>query len=301
MEADLTVTKLEEDKFFVVATDTQKRHVEKHFTKYAPPHVRMSDVTGSYVQLNVQGPKSRTLMQRIAPEVDFSNEAFPFRHAREINVGLAKVLCIRITYLGELGYELYIPSEQAVHVYDGLVEQARGGMVKPSAAQLSTLAAAANATDGASITPPLEVPETEEREDLGLVHAGLKALASARLEKGYRDFGHDLDNLDNVLDAGLGFAVDLNKPSGFVGKSAVLEHKAAGKTFQSRIVHVLCKDPDAMMYHGEPVLRDGQPVGYMRAASYGHTVGGSVGLAKLDAQQGSRMSTRSLSRLVNGR
>ena len=104
---------------------------------------------------------------------DLSNEAFPFRAAREIDIGFARVLCVRITYLGELGYELYIPTEQAMHVYDRLV-------------------AAGPA--------------------FGLRHAGLKALASLRMEKGYRDYGHDIDNTDSVLEAGLGFAVDLKKP-----------------------------------------------------------------------------------------
>jgi glycine cleavage system aminomethyltransferase T/glycine/D-amino acid oxidase-like deaminating enzyme len=246
MEADLTVTKLDEDKFFVVATDTAEGHVEKHFRTHAPPEVSMVKVTAAYAQLNVQGPLSRELMQALT-STDMSNDAFPFRHAREIDIGTALVLCIRITYLGELGYELYVPSSHAVSVYDAIVR---------------------------------------EGKKLGLVHAGLKALASCRMEKGYRDFGHDLDNLDSVIDAGLGFAVDLKKPGGFLGKDAVLAHKASGNAFKSRIVHVLCLDPEPFMFHAEPILRNGKPVGYVRAASYGHTVGGSVALAKIDASEG---------------
>src|SRR5678809_1461706 len=141
-------------------------------------------------------------------------------------------MCIRdsITYLGELGYELYIPAEQAVHVYDRLV--AAG-------------------------------------QRMGLRHAGLKTLASMRMEKGYRDYGHDIDNTDSVLEAGLGFAVDLKKPGGFLGKEAVLAKKAAGP-LKKRLLQVLLKDPEAMLYHAEIVHRDGKPVGYVRAASYGH-------------------------------
>ena len=105
-------------------------------------------------------------------DADMSNEAFAFRDAHEIAVGFARVLCLRITYLGELGYELYVPAEQALGVYDRLV--AAG-------------------------------------ERVGLVHAGLKALASLRMEKGYRDYGHDIDNTDTVLEAGLGFAVALDE------------------------------------------------------------------------------------------
>ncbi|HTR54975.1 MAG TPA: glycine cleavage T C-terminal barrel domain-containing protein, partial [Kofleriaceae bacterium] len=175
--------------------------------------------------------------------VDMSNAAFPFRCARELDIGFARVLCIRITYLGELGYELYIPTEHALGVYDRLV--AAGAQV-------------------------------------GLVHAGLKTLASCRMEKGYRDYGHDIDNTDTVLEAGLGFAVDLKKPRGFLGKDAVVAQKAAGP-LQKRLVQILVKDPDAMMFHAEIVRRDGVPVGYIRAASYGHSLGGAVGLAMIGA------------------
>ena len=174
---------------------------------------------------------------------DLSNEVFPFRTAHEIDIGFARALCVRITYLGELGYELYIPTEQAAHVYDRLVEAGKG---------------------------------------VGLRHAGLKALASLRMEKGYRDYGHDIDNTDSVLEAGLGFAVDLKKPGGFIGKDAVVAKKAAGPLTR-RIVQVLVKDPEPMLFHAEIVRRAGKAVGYVRAASYGFTVGGAVGLAMVDA------------------
>ena len=155
------------------------------------------------------------------------------------------MLCVRITYLGELGYELYIPAAQAVHVYDVLVEA------------------------GA---------------DVGLRHAGLKALASLRMEKGYRDYGHDIDNTDSVLEAGLGFAVALDKPS-FVGRDAVLARKAEGPLTR-RLVQVLLTDPASMMYHAEVVHRSGVEVGYIRAASYGHTLGGAIGLAMVARSDG---------------
>ncbi len=202
--------------------------------------VHVSDVTGGYGQINIQGPRSRELLSLVT-SADMSNEAFPFRHAREIDIGFARVLCIRITYLGELGYELYIPAEQTAHVYDRIV--AAG-------------------------------------EQVGLVHAGLKALASLRLEKGYRDYGHDIDNTDTVLEAGLGFAVDLNKPS-FQGKEAVAALKAAG-TPTRRLVQILITDPEPLMFHAEVVRRDDVALGYIRAASYGHTLGGAIGLAMIE-------------------
>jgi 4-methylaminobutanoate oxidase (formaldehyde-forming) len=243
LEADLTVTKLGEERYWVVASDTAHRHVESWMRRhFGDAHAFVTDVTSGYAQLNVQGPRSRELLQSIT-SVDLSNEAFPFRTAREIDIGFARALCVRITYLGELGYELYIPAEQAVHVYDRIV------------------------TAGKSV---------------GLRHAGLKALASCRMEKGYRDYGHDIDNTDSVLEAGLGFAVDLKKPGGFIGREAVLAKKAEGP-LRRRIVQILVKDPGPLMFHAEVVRRDGKTVGYVRAASYGFTLGGAVGLAMIEA------------------
>ncbi|MEZ4451767.1 MAG: FAD-dependent oxidoreductase [Nannocystaceae bacterium] len=242
LEADLTVTKLGDDRYWVVASDTAHRHAETWMRRhFGDAHAFVTDVTSGYAQINVQGPRSRELMQSITT-VDLSNEAFPFRTAREIDVGFARVLCIRITYLGELGYELYIPSEMALHVYERLCEAG---------------------------------------EAVGLRHAGLKTLASCRMEKGYRDYGHDIDNTDSVLEVGLGFAVDLKKPGGFLGKEAVLAKKAEGP-LRRRLCQILVQDPEPLMYHAELVLRDGVAVGYVRAASYGHTLGGAVGLAMIE-------------------
>src|SRR5271165_3436340 len=244
LQADLTVTKLGDDKYWVVASDTAHRHVETWMKRHIPhdAHAFVTDVTSGYAQLNVQGPRSRELMQSVTT-ADLSNEAFPFRTAREIDIGYARALCVRITYLGELGYELYIPAEQAVHVYDRIAEAG-----KP----------------------------------LALRHAGLKALASLRMEKGYRDYGHDIDNTDSVLEAGLGFAVALDKPGGFVGRDAVLAQKQAGPLTR-RLVQVLLSDPDPLMFHAEIVRRNGREVGYIRAASYGWTLGGAVGLAMVES------------------
>src|SRR5260221_5746104 len=232
LEADLTVTKLDDDRFWVVASDTAHRHAETWMRRHiGDAHAFVTDVTSGHAQINVQGPRSRALMELVTT-ADVSNEAFPFRAAKEIDVGFARALCVRITYLGELGYELYVPTEQATHVYDRLV--AAG-------------------------------------EALGLRHAGLKALASLRMENGYRDYGHDIDNTDSVLEAGLGFAVDLKKPGGFLGKDAVLAKKAEGP-LKRRLLQLLVQDPDPLLFHAEIVHRNGKPVGYVRAASYGHTL-----------------------------
>jgi len=242
LEADITVTKLTADRFLVVVTDTQLRHVETLLRRGVPAdaHAFVTDVTSGYAQLNVQGPRSRELLQSLT-SADLSDAAFPFRAAQEIELGYARPLCVRITYVGELGYELYIPAEQATHVYDRLVAAGRA---------------------------------------VGLRHAGLKALASLRMEKGYRDYGHDIDNTDNPYEAGLGFAVRLSKPGGFVGQEAARRHRAAPAA--RRLAQVLLLDPAPLMFHAEVLRRDGVPAGYVRAASYGHTLGGAVGLAMVE-------------------
>ncbi len=244
LEADVTVTKLAEDRFIVVVTDTMHRHVETWLRRHIPAdaHCFVTDVTGGIGQLNVQGPRSRELLQSIT-SADLSDEAFPFRTAREIDIGFARLQCNRITYVGELGYELNIPSEQAVHVYDRVVEAGR---------------------------------------NFGLRHAGLRALGSLRMEKGYRDYGHDIDNTDDALETGLGFVVDLGKPD-FIGKAYCVEKKTQGPAYHRRLVQVLVKDPEPLLYHAEVVYRNNRAVGYIRAASYGHTLGGAVGLAMIDA------------------
>jgi len=245
IEADLTVTKLADDEFYVVASDTAHRHALAWMRgQFNARDARAfaTDVTSGYALLTIQGPRSRELLAAVT-SADVSNATFPYRAARYIDIGFARVLCIRITYLGELGYELHIPAEQAAGVYDRLVEAGR---------------------------------------HIALRHAGLRALSSLRMEKGYRDYGHDIDNTDSVLDAGLRFAVALDKPGGFIGRDAVAAELAAGPPTR-RLVQVLLTDPDPLLFHAEIVRRDGKEVGYVRSASYGWTLGGAVGLAMVSA------------------
>jgi glycine cleavage system aminomethyltransferase T len=245
VEADLTVTKLDDERFLVVASDSVHRRVETWMRRHigvraGTQHVRVTDATSAFTLLSLQGPASREVLQQLTT-VDLSTSAFPFRTAREIDVGLARALCLRITYVGELGYELYVPTEHAVDVYERLL--AAGAAVR-------------------------------------LRNVGLKALGSLRLEKGYRDYGHDLDNTDGVDDAGLGFAVRLDMPGGFLGCEAVAMRRAARPPRQ-RLVQVLLADPEPLLYHAEVVYRSGRPVGYLRSGSYGHTLGAAVGLAMI--------------------
>ncbi len=243
IEADLTVTKLADDRFLVVASDTARGHVLAWLRRHTGEwRASVTDVTSGLAQLNVHGPRARDLVQRLT-SVDLSDEAFAYRDARYVDLGFARPLAVRITYVGETGFELYLPTEQAVGAYEDLV--AAGS-------------------------------------DLGMRHAGLRALGSLRLERAYRDYGHDIDNTDIVTEAGLAFAVALEKPGGFVGRDAVLRQVAAGVPHR-RLVQVLLTDPEPLMHHAEIVLRDGIEVGYLRSASYGHTLGGAVGLAMVEA------------------
>jgi 4-methylaminobutanoate oxidase (formaldehyde-forming) len=240
IEADLTVSKLDDERYWVVASDTAHGHVAGLLARAAHDRrVRVDDVTREHAQLNLQGPASRDVLAKLT-DADLSTDAWPFRGVGEIDVAGVPVTCARITYLGELGYELYVAAERALELYDAL---AAGEGVRP---------------------------------------VGLKALASLRMEKAYRDYGHDIDNTDCPLDVGLGFAVAWD--TDFRGKAA-LEKRRADFPSTQRLVQVRLTDPDPLMYHAEPVLRDGRVVGYVRAASYGWTLGAAVGLAFVTAEE----------------
>jgi 4-methylaminobutanoate oxidase (formaldehyde-forming) len=245
--ADVTVTWLEEQKFLVIASDVIHRRIEPLIRREVRPgeFVAVTDVTSGTTLLSVQGPASRELISRLT-DGDLSNASFPYLSARKIHVGYAPVLAIRVTYVGELGYELHVPAEYGLGVYDDLM--------------------AAGA-------------------DLGIRPVGLAAMTSLRLEKGYRDFGVDIDNTDNPIGAGLSFAIAWDKPGGFTGREALLKTRAEGAP-RSRVVGLLTEDPTIDLFGNEPVLRDGSWAGYVRAAAYGHTVGAAVGLAQVTCPDG---------------
>jgi 4-methylaminobutanoate oxidase (formaldehyde-forming) len=246
IEADVTVTRLAEDSFLVVLSPSIQTHVEAWLERHTPSdaHVFVTDVTSGYAILNVQGPKSRQLLSGLT-NVDMSNEAFPYLTAQEIDIGYALVKALRVSYVGELGWELYVPAEFALHVYDMLVEAG---------------------------------------EAVGLKHAGLQALDTLRMEKPYRDYGNDIDNMDTPLEAGLGFFVDFDKPGGFIGREALLRQKEEG--LKQRFVQFLLQDPEPLLHGGEPIHRNGACGGYIRAGGYGHTLGGAVGLGFVENKAG---------------
>jgi glycine cleavage system aminomethyltransferase T len=240
---DLTVTRVADDEFLVVGADVIHRRMIGWLDRNRADgeHVTITDMTSSRMLLTVQGPRSRELLSRLTA-ADLSNGAFPYMRARQIEVGMGIAYAIRVTYLGELGWELHVASDQAATVYDSL------------------LAAGA---------------------DLGLRHAGLLALNSLRLEKAYRDYGIDIDNGDTLIDAGIEFTISWDKPSGFVGKEALVKQRDSGVR-RARMVQVLITDPDPLLYGDEQLYRNGEHVGEVRNGAYGHTLGGSVGLAMIE-------------------
>jgi glycine cleavage system aminomethyltransferase T/glycine/D-amino acid oxidase-like deaminating enzyme len=245
--ADVTVTWLEPERFLVIASDVIHRRIEPLIRRETRPgeFVTVTDVTSGTTLLSVQGPASRELISRLT-DAELSNASFPYLSARQIHVGYAPALAVRVTYVGELGYELHVPAEYGPGVYDDLMA---GGA------------------------------------DLGIRPVGLAAMTSLRLEKGYRDFGVDIDNTDNPLEAGLGFAVAWDKPGGFTGREALIKARAEGAPC-NRLVGLLAEDPATDLFGNEPVLRDGSRVGYVRAAAYGHTIGAAVGLAQVSCRDG---------------
>jgi glycine cleavage system aminomethyltransferase T len=246
IEADLTVTRLAEDRYLVVAGDVIHRHTESWLKRNTPPgsHFFVSDVTSGYAILNLQGPRSRELLSRLT-SADVSNAAFPYRTMQEIDIGYARVLALRLSYVGELGWELYVPTEFTLHVFDRIVEA------------------------GA---------------DVSLRHAGLACLETLRLEKAYRDYCHDIDNMDTPLEAGLRFAVAFDKKGGFIGREALLRHDEEG--VKARLVQFLVEDPLPMLHAEEPIYRNDERVGYIKAGGYGHTLGGAVGLGPVENASG---------------
>ena len=238
IEADLTVTKRGENNFLVVASDTAHgRTLAWLRRQIGEGDVTIDDVTEATGQLNVHGPRSREVLAALT-DADLSHEAFPFRTARPITLAGVEVWCVRITYVGELGFELYLPRDRTAEVWRSL---------------------------------------RKEGTAYGLMPVGLHALGSLRLEKAYRDYGHDIDNTDTVGMAGLGFAVDLDHD--FIGREAVIAEREQPR--HDALVQVLLTDPEPLMFGAEVMLRNGVPVGDVRSASYGWTLGGAVGIASV--------------------
>ncbi len=236
IEADVTVTRLSETVYLVVTPAATRLADQTWLQRHTgDARVVITDVTAAEAVLAVMGPRARDVMQAVSPG-DFSNDANPFGTAQEIELGLGQARVHRVTYVGELGWEVYVSSDMAAHAFE-------------------TIWGAGQA--------------------LGAKLCGMHMMDSCRIEKAFRHFGHDITCEDHVLEAGLVFAVKTAKLD-FIGRDAVLRMKEAG--LERRLVQFRLTDPEPLLYHNEPVLRDGAVVGYLSSGNYGHTLGGAVGL-----------------------
>ncbi len=246
IEADLTVTRTAEDAYLIVTSATQQTR-DFHWLKSHIPadaHAFLTDVTSGCGMLGVMGPCARELLGRLT-DADLGNEAFPFGTSQTIELAHASARASRITYVGELGWELYLATEFMPGVFEAL---------------------------------------TEAGEGLGLRLGGYHALNSLRMEKAFRHWGHDITVEDTPLEAGLGFAVAFDKNEPFIGRDALLRQRDTG--VKRRLVQFALEDPEPLMYHEEPIWRDGVIVGSTTSAMYGHSVGASVGLGYVVNEDG---------------
>ena len=236
IEADVTITRLSETAFLVV-TPAATRLADQTWMARHVGEARgvLTDVTAGEGVLAVMGPKARDLLGRVSP-ADFSNEANPFGTAQEIEIGMGLARAHRVSYVGELGWEIYVSSDLAGHVFEVL---------------------------------------SEAGEDVGLRLCGMHMMDTCRIEKAFRHFGHDITCEDHVLEAGLGFALGKGKAE-YIGRDAVERKREAG--LERRMVQFLLDDPEPLLYHNEPVLRDGEIVGYLSSGAYGHHLGAAVGM-----------------------
>ena len=252
IEADVTVTRTAHDCFMVITGHPSQMRDQGWIKDHADPDWRFEvfDATSAYGLITIHGPKSREILAAISGD-DLSNAAFPFGAAREIDIAYARGWAIRRSFLGELGYELMIPTEFVAGVYETLMEAG-----KPH----------------------------------GLRHMGMFAMNACRLEKGFRHFGHDIAEDDTPYETGLGFAVALSKEDDFLGKSVLTEQKAGGATTVFRTVSCIVEGVDAKsgpyLIHNEPVWKGGQIVGHVTSGDWGFRIEAMVGLASLHRDEG---------------
>ena len=248
IEADVTITRIAPDAHMIVTVGASQTRDFSWLTRSIPEdaHAFATDVTAGLPMLGLMGPKSRALLEKISG-ADLSDRAFPFGTSREIELGYARVRISRLTYVGELGWEIYVGADFACHVFDVL---------------------------------------TQAGADFGLRHGGYFAINSMRMEKGYRHWGHDIGEEDTPLQAGLSFAVGWDKPD-FRGRDALLRARQTKPQTRRLIQLKLdVPDSPPLLYHEEPILHDGVIVGSVTSGGYGHRVKASLGMGYITHKDG---------------
>jgi sarcosine dehydrogenase len=246
IEADLTVARLADDRFYIVTGTGFRTHdlawIREHIPQGAD--VRIEDITEDHGTLSLMGPHARDVLEKVT-SADVSNSAFSFAHVREIDIAGHTVRALRVTYVGELGWELHMPIGATGEIFDALMREGKPWDIRP---------------------------------------VGYRALESLRLEKGYRAWGSDITPNDTPHEAGLGWAVRRNSNTGFVGQQALAA--LAGQPLTKRFAGFVIDDPDAVLVGRETILRNGQPVGYLTSGGYGYTIGKSVGYGYVRNEDG---------------
>ncbi|MGI6850818.1 GcvT family protein [Mesorhizobium sp. 1B3] len=237
IEADLTVARLAEDRYYIVTGTGFRSHDFAWIRSQLGRHTQavLTDVTEDFGTLSLMGPSARQVLKQVT-DADVSNTAFPFAHVREIEIAGHPVRALRVTYVGELGWELHVPISATGEIFDALM------------------------TAG---------------EPFGVRPVGYRAMESLRLEKGYRAWGADITPNDTPLEAGLGWAVKLRKNVDFLGRRALEE--ARGTRPKKVLAAFTVDDPNVVLVGRETILRDGEPVGYLTSGGYGYTIGKNIG------------------------
>src|SRR4051794_32827251 len=228
IEADLTVARLGEDRFYIVTGTGFRTHdfawIKDHIG--SGTDAVLIDVTEEFGTLSLMGPRAREVLAKVTA-ADLSNTAFPFAHARELTIAGTTVRALRVTYVGELGWELHVPIGATGEVFDALISAGEPNGIRP---------------------------------------VGYRALESLRLEKGYRAWGSDITPNDTPFEAGLGWAVKLGKDIDFLGRRAL--EKIDGAALPKRLAAFTVDDADVVLLGRETILRNGEPVGYVTSGGY---------------------------------
>ncbi len=245
IEADLTVTRIAESEFFVVsAAASRTRDLALLRRASEGRELEIRDVTEELAVLGVMGPGSRALLDELT-DAGLDNEDFPFGTSRRIEVAGIEALALRVSYVGELGWELYVSYDKAAGLHHAI---------------------------------------THTGDNHGLRHAGYHAMNTLRLEAGYRHWGHDITDEDTPLEAGLSFAVDFDKPGGFIGRDALVAQRSQPRT--KRLVQFQLLDPDRLLYHDEPILRDGDIVGRTTSGMWSYVMDTCLAMGYLEHRGG---------------
>ena len=251
IEADVVILRMDEQRFLVVTGPGGQVRDRCWFDVNTPPKlsVQCFDVTSQYGMFSLHGPASRQILQSLS-DADFSNAALPFGHGKIIDIGYGRAWVLRRSFIGELGYEVFPTTDLCRHIYDVLIEEGR---------------------------------------PRGLVHAGFFALMHGRLEKGFVHFGSDVSEEDTPLEAGLGFTVAFGKPSGFIGRDALIRQRDAG-VIGTRLVNLRIRDASLRggpyLYRNEPIWKGQSLVGYVTSGAWGFRLDASLGMASVTREGG---------------